>query len=206
MADSVKYQNNQLIDKKMENKKVNLRFGIICAVILLAAVSRLIPHPAGFAPIAGMALFGAAYYSKRYWAYLIPIASMWISDVILNNVMFSTYSNLYVWIYSGIFTYGAFALIVLLGTFALKKVRILNLTLSAVGASVIFYAVSNFGVWLSSAAYPHTLTGLQACYIAALPFFRNAMTGDLVYTAALFGVFELLQYKFRALQLQKAIH
>ncbi|MDR3193981.1 MAG: hypothetical protein LBT76_01650 [Tannerella sp.] len=187
----------------MENKKVNLRFGIICAVILLAAVSRLIPHPAGFAPIAGMALFGAAYYSKRYWAYLVPIAAMWISDVFLNSIMFSSYSNLYVWIYSGIFTYGAFALIVLLGTFTLKKVRPLNLGLSALGASVIFYAVSNFGVWISSAAYPHTPGGLQACYVAALPFFRNSLAGDLTYTAVLFGAFELLTYRFPALKTQK---
>jgi hypothetical protein len=187
----------------MENKKVNLRFGIICVTILLAAVSRLIPHPAGFAPIAGMALFGAAYYSKRYWAYIIPIVAMWISDVILNNLVFSTYSNLFIWVYSGIFTYGSLALIVLLGTFTLKKVRIPNLIGSALGASVIFYLVSNFGVWISSAAYPHTLIGLEACYIAALPFMRNGVVGDLVYTGVLFGAFELLQYKFHALQLQK---
>jgi hypothetical protein len=190
----------------MENKKLNVRFGVISVTILLAALSRIIPHPAGFAPIAGMALFGAAYYSKRYWAYLVPIAAMWISDVVLNTVMFSTYSNLYLWVYSGIFTYGSLALIVLLGTFTLKKVRILSLLISAVGASVIFYLVSNFGVWVSSAAYPHTLGGLQACYIAALPFFRNGMGGDLVYTAVLFGAFEALQYRFHALRLQKAAH
>lgn len=64
----------------MATNKLNLRFGVITAMILLAALSRLIPHPPNFAPIGGMALFGAAYFSKRYWAFLIPIVAMWISD------------------------------------------------------------------------------------------------------------------------------
>ncbi|MDR2469435.1 MAG: hypothetical protein LBD27_03005 [Tannerella sp.] len=186
----------------MENRKVNLQFGIICLMILLAAVSRLIPHPMGFAPIAGMALFGAAYYSKRYWAYIIPIAAMMLSDLALNLWVYSAYTAGHLsWM---AYTYGSLALIVLMGTFVLKKVRILNLAVSAVGASVIFYLVSNFGVWLSSGMYPHTWSGLEACYVAALPFFRNGLAGDLVYTAVLFGAFELLRYKFPALRVTGA--
>ncbi|MDR2469910.1 MAG: hypothetical protein LBD27_05455, partial [Tannerella sp.] len=65
----------------MITNKINLRFGVICAFILLAAMSRLIPHPANFAPVGGMALFGAAYFGKRLWAFLIPVLSMWISDL-----------------------------------------------------------------------------------------------------------------------------
>jgi hypothetical protein len=187
----------------MENKKVNLRFGIICAAILLAAGSRLIPHPAGFAPIAGMALFGAAYYSKRYWAYILPIAAMMLSDFVLNTWVYGAYTNgLLLW---APYTYGALALIVLMGTFTLKKVRVLNLIGSALGASVVFYLVSNFGVWMSSGMYPHTLSGLGTCFVAALPFFRNGIAGDLAYTGVLFGAFELLQYKFPALKLQQTV-
>lgn len=187
----------------METKKIQLRFGIITGIILLAALSRLIPHPANFAPIGGMALFGAAYFSKRYWAYLIPIISMWISDLILNNVVYGQYFDHFVWFYSGsIFTYAAFALIVLLGTFTLKKVKISNLAISALSASIIFFLVSNFGVWASSGMYPHTFGGLQACYIAGLPFFKNTILGDLFYSGVLFGAFELLQYRFPVLRLQ----
>lgn len=188
----------------MEKQKINLRFGVITGMILLAALSRLIPHPANFAPIGGMALFGAAYYSKRYWAFLIPIASMWISDLILNNVVYGQYFDHFVWFYSGsLFTYGAFVLIVLFGMLTLKKGRIPNLIVSALGASVIFFVVSNFGVWFSGTMYPKDFGGLVACYTAGIPFFKNTLLGDLIYTGVLFGAFEFSLKRFPQLQLQK---
>ncbi len=174
------------------NNKLTLRYSVITAMILLAALSRLIPHPPNFAPIGGMALFGAAYYTRKRWAYFIPIAAMWISDLILNNVVYAAYFDRFVWFYSGSpFTYGAFALIVLTGTFTLRKVRVPQLLFSALGASIIFFLASNFGVWISTNMYPHTWEGLTTCYIAGLPFFKNTLLGDLVYSAALFGLFEL---------------
>ncbi|MDR2041249.1 MAG: hypothetical protein LBP98_02895 [Tannerella sp.] len=187
----------------MKKKKIDLRFGIIGVVILLAAVSRLIPHPVGFVPIAGMALFGAAYYSKRYWAYIVPIVAMMLSDIILNTLVYSAYMDRQ-WMWIFLYTYGALALIVLMGTFTLKSVRVPEVAISAVGASVIFYLVTNFGTWISSGMYPHTWEGLTACYTAALPFFRNGLAGDLLYTGILFGAFELLMYKFPSLKAQKA--
>ncbi|RNC64499.1 DUF6580 family putative transport protein [Proteiniphilum sp. X52] len=174
------------------NKKLTLRFSVVTVMILLAALSRLLPHPPNFAPIGGMALFGAAYYTRKGWAYLIPIVAMWISDLLLNNVVYAEYFDRFVWFHSGsLFTYGAFALIVLMGTFTLRKVRVPRLLFSALGASVVFFVVSNFGVWLSSGMYPHTREGLTACYVAGLPFFKNTLLGDLVYSAALFGLFEV---------------
>jgi hypothetical protein len=176
----------------METQKLDLRFGVITVIIFLAALSRLIPHPPNFAPIGGMALFGAAYYSRRFEAFAIPIISMWISDLVLNNIVYGAYFDHFVWFYSGsLFTYGAFALIVLFGMFALKKVRVPNMIASALGASVIFFLVSNFGVWFSGLMYPKDLGGLVACYAAGLPFFQNTILGDLAYTGILFGAFEL---------------
>jgi hypothetical protein len=176
----------------MTTQKLDLRFGVITAMIFLAALSRLIPHPPNFAPIGAMALFGAAYYSKRFEAFAIPIISMWISDLVLNNVVYGAYFDHFVWFYSGsLFTYGSFALIVLLGMFTLKKVRVPNMIASALGASIIFFLVSNFGVWFSGMMYPKDLGGLAACYAAGLPFFQNTILGDLAYTGILFGAFEL---------------
>jgi hypothetical protein len=175
----------------METQKLDLRFGVITVMILLAALSRLIPHPPNFAPIGGIALFGAAYYSRRFEAFAIPIISTWISDLVLNNIVYGAYFDHFVWFYSGsLFTYSAFALIVLLGMFALKKVSIPNMIASALGASVIFFLVSNFGVWFSGLMYPKDFGGLVACYAAGLPFFQNTILGDLAYTGLLFGAFE----------------
>ncbi len=186
------------------NKKLTLRYSVITLMILLAALSRLLPHPPNFAPIGGMALFGAAYYTRRVWAYVIPIISMWISDLILNNVVYAEYFEKFVWFYSGsLFTYAAFALIVLMGTFTLKKMRVPQLLFSALGASLIFFIVSNFGVWFSGTMYPKDISGLTACYIAGIPFFKNTLLGDLVYSAILFGAFELSLSRFPALRTQQ---
>lgn len=187
---------------KTTNKKVQLRFSLISVLIVLAALSRLIPHPPNVAPIAGMALFGAAYYSKKYWAYLIPIVSMWVSDLILNNVVYAQYFDQFVWFYSGsLFTYGAFALIVLLGTKALKKRNAGSILFSALGASAIFFIVSNFGVWFSSPLYAKSWEGLIACYVAGIPFLKNTVLGDLGYTAGLFWAFELSMVLFPELRI-----
>ena len=186
------------------SKKLTLRYSVISTMILFAALSRLIPHPPNFAPIGGMALFGAAYYTRRWWAYIIPIAAMWISDLILNNVVYAEYFDHFVWFYSGsLFTYGAFALIVLMGTFTLRKVRIPQLLFSALGASVIFFLVSNFGVWFSGSMYPKNWNGLMACYVAGIPFFKNTLLGDLCYSTALFGLFEASLFLFPRLQTRR---
>jgi hypothetical protein len=188
----------------MEKKKVNLRFGMICLLILLAALSRLIPHPANFAPVGGMALFGAAYFGRRLWAVVIPVAAMWLSDLALNNIVYSRYFDRFVWFYDGsLFTYASFAAIALLGMLTLKKVRPARVLLSALSASAIFYLVSNFGVWYSSGMYPPTLAGLEACYVAGLPFLKNTLAGDLFYTATLFGAFESAARLFPHWQLQE---
>lgn len=178
---------------KRDNKKtVHLRFSIITLLIVLAALSRLIPHPPNVAPIAGMALFGSAYYHRKYWAYLIPVITMWISDLILNNVVYAQHFDRFVWFYSGsLFTYAAFVLIVLMGSITLKKKNVGSVLFSALGASVIFFIVSNFGVWLTSPMYVKSWEGLITCYIAAIPFMQNTLIGDLCYTAALFGLFEM---------------
>lgn len=185
----------------MAKNKIILRFSVITLLILLAALSRLIPHPANFAPIGGMALFGAAYYSRRAWAFVIPVISMWISDLVLNNVVYGAYFDGFVWFYRGAwFTYGAFILIVLLGIFTLRKIKVPNLLFSALGASVIFFLVSNFGVWFSGTMYPKDFGGLIACYTAGIPFFKNTVMGDLFYTAFLFGAFELSARRFPVLK------
>jgi hypothetical protein len=121
----------------------------------------------------------------------------------LNNVVYGQSFDGFVWFYTGsLFTYSAFAIIVLLGIVTLKKVRISNLVGSALGASFLFFIISNFGVWCLGTMYPKDLGGLMTCYIAGIPFFHNTILGDLLYTSVLFGVFELGARRFPQLQLQ----
>jgi hypothetical protein len=184
-----------------EKKTIQLRFGVITLMVILAAFSRLIPHPPNVAPIGAMALFGAAYFTQRYLAFLIPIISMWFSDLVLNNIVYGQYFDHFVWVYDGFYwTYGAFILIGIIGFVTLKRIKTQNLILASLSASIVFFLLSNFGVWASTSMYPKDFSGLMACYTAGLPFFKNTIMGDLVYTGVLFGVYEYAQFKFPVLR------
>ncbi len=149
-------------------------------MILGAVVSRVVPHPPNVAPITALALFGAVYLDKRY-AFIIPMGAMLVSDWFIG-------------FYSGmIWVYGSFMLIGCVGLLLRNHLTPTRVIGSSLVGSVLFFTITNFGVWVSSqVSYPHTLAGLGTCYLAAIPFFRNTVLGDLVYVGALFGLYELL--------------
>jgi hypothetical protein len=154
----------------------------------LAVFSRLIPHPVNFAPIAALALFGGAYFDRRY-SFILPFAVLLVSDALIG-------------FYDGIaWVYGGFFLVNLIG-WSLRRNRTLAGTAGAtLAGAVAFFVVTNFGVWLQGALYTPDLAGLIDCYVAAIPFFRNTLAGDAFYVALLFGAAELATRKVRALAL-----
>jgi hypothetical protein len=164
---------------------------VLVGAVLLAALSRLIPHPPNFAPMTAMALFGAATLTDKRLALLTPLLALFVSDLCIEAM--HRMGLMAAWgIYSGMWvTYSAFMLITLMG-FLLRRHRtvpaIAGVTLAG---SVLFFVWTNFGVWAFWNLYPHTLEGLVACYTAAIPFFRNTLLGDAVYGTALFGGFAL---------------
>jgi hypothetical protein len=163
------------------------RYGILSVMIIAAAAMRLLPHPANFTPIAALALFAGARFDDKRWAFLMPLAAMALSDVLLG---FNDQMPV---------TYGAFAVIVAMG-FSLKgRTPALRVTWTSVGAAAFFFIVSNLGVWASGGLYPPTFQGLVACYVAAIPFFQNSLAGTLFYSALLFGGFALLEKKVSGL-------
>ncbi len=179
----------------MTNSKINLRFGLIALLILMAALSRLLPHPSNFAPIAGMGLFGAAYFSKKYYAFLIPFIAYWVSDLLLDNIVYTQYYDGFQWMGSP-WVYASFALIIVLGFMLLKKVTVNNLVIASLSSSVLFFLITNFGAWISSTIYAKSFSGLIAAYVAGIPFFWNTLAGDLFYVSVLFGSFELVKRQY----------
>jgi len=180
------------------NKKTVL---IITGFIVFAALSRLLPHAYNFTPLGAIALFGAAYFTDKKWALIVPIAALWISDLLLNNLVYNTYFEGFAWFTGGfLYIYGSIALIVVLGYYLLKKISFGRVLGGALGASVIFYIVSNFGVWAASPLYPPTIEGLIMCYTAAIPFFHYTIAGNVVYSAILFGGYEWLKATYPSLQ------
>lgn len=158
------------------------RLLVLLSAIAAAAALRLVPHPPNFSPIDAMALFSGAYLARRSLAFAAPLAALLVSDLVLG-------------FYPGIlFQYVAVALVVGLGMLALSRVSVLRIAGAAVAASVLFFIVSNFGVWAVSGMYPHTAAGLGACFVAAIPFFQNTVAGDLFYSTLLFGGFALAEH------------
>lgn len=157
-------------------------------LILLAALSRLLPHPPNVAPITAMALFGGVYLERKH-AFLLPLAALVLSDYVIG-------------FYSGMWwVYGSFLCIGLLGLWLRNHRGIAATAGVTIVGSLFFFVVTNFGVWASSqVSYPHTTGGLIACYAAAIPFFRNSLLGDAAYVAILFGAFELAKRAIPSLE------
>ena len=153
-------------------------------LVLIAAFSRLIPHPPNFTPVLSIALFSGAVFPDRWRAFAVPLLGMLLSNVVLG---FYTIS----WVVIGLITSLAF-----LGRF-LRPVEQAGgehpempntraWLLSSILAALMFFAVSNFFVWLLSGYYPQTWQGLLTCYGMAIPFFQNTLISTILYSAVLF--------------------
>lgn len=156
-------------------------------LVFIGALSRLVPHPANFTAIAAVALFGAVKMKDKKQAILIPIAAMLLSDTVF-ELMYRVGVSAFPGFHSGMwYVYGAFLLVSLVGFWIRSSFSIPRLALGTLVGSLLFFVVTNFGVWLSG-WYGYTAEGLSACYIAAIPFYRNQVLGDMFFTACLFGV------------------
>lgn len=160
----------------------------LTVMVAAAALARLIPHAPNFTPIAALALFGGAKFDDRRLAFAVPAAAMLLSDLVLG--LHSSLPAVYL----------AFALVVCLGLALRGRERLLTVGGAVLAGSVAFFLITNFAVWAMGSMYPKTAQGLVACYIAAIPFFRNELAGDAFYGLLLFGGFALMERRFDALR------
>ncbi len=156
---------------------------LIYVAIFALALSRLIPHPPNFAPIMAIALFGGAVFTDRRLAFLVPMAAMLVSDLILGL-------HAQMWL-----VYGCFAIVVSMGML-LGRRGVLPLLGATLAGSVLFFLATNLGVWAFSGLYLHDMAGLVACYSAAIPFFHNSLLGNLFFVSVLFGGLAMLEQRF----------
>lgn len=185
-------------------KKLDLQTGVLTTIILLAAFTRIMPHPPNFSPMAAIGLFGAAHFAKKWQAFFIPILGIWLSDLVINNYIYSNSSTNFVWFYSGFYwQYISYALIIFSGVLIFNKNISLSRTFGGiVSSSGIFFLISNFGVWVGSGMYTKNFTGLITCYAAGIPFIHNTIISDFLFTTVLFGVYYLLQSEYSFLKIK----
>jgi hypothetical protein len=178
--------------------KTPSEFKILLSVLLFTMLTRFaIPpffnHPPNFSAIDATALFCGAYFSRRSIACIVLLLSVWIGDIFLNKILIGHW-NLF---YSGFYwQYGCYLLMTLIGATLKHNIKPLPLLSACVASSILFFGISNFGVWYSGFLYPQNLDGLIACYVSAIPFFKNTLFSDLLYSIILFGSFQFIQIKF----------
>jgi hypothetical protein len=157
--------------------------------VIFSADSHLTPL-AMLSPIGAMALFGGACFSNRLKAFAWPLLALWVSDIFLNRFVFYGHWRLF---YEQFYwTYGAFALMVVTGRLLLRKITVSRVILATLLTVLIHWIVTDFGVWLEGTMYPKTGAGFIACLVAAIPFERYILAGNLVYGAILFGSYAWL--------------
>jgi hypothetical protein len=190
---------------------VSPRSATLAGIIVLAAFSRLIPHPPNFAPITAIALFGAAHFDRKWQAFLVPLAAMLLSDLgleVLYRVGLSPAWGLHSWM--GV-VYGTFALIAAMGLWLRGRVNVVSVTGTVLTSSIVFFVATNLAVWALSPeapfprGFPKTLAGLMECYTLGLAWFHWTLLGDAVYSTALFGGFALAERVWPALRQPAAV-
>lgn len=154
---------------------------VIAFLVAFDVAARVAPHAPNVMPVAASALFAASILRRRTLALVVPFAAMALSDALIG------FGD---WRVMGV-VYGCLALPALSALLP-RRVRSASLIASlAVISSLVFFAATNLAVWAFSGLYAPTLEGLGECYIAALPFLKNTVAGDLFWTMVLFGTYWL---------------
>jgi len=166
----------------------------VCAAAFIRVVFSYFPALSNFSPVAAMALFGGYYFRNRLAAFSLPMMIMFLSDVSLELAYRFGWRD-----YPGFhpampYVYAGFLAVVFIGG-GLKTARPLTLIGCSLLSSVIFFVLSNFGVWMTG-NYPATPEGLIACFVAAIPFFRFTVIGDLFFICLMFAAYEWLKTRY----------
>lgn len=162
---------------------------ILYLYVLAAGLMRVLPHPWNLTPVGAMFLFSAATFRSKWQGWLAPLAALMISDYAVSRIVWpgTSWFNPYMWI--------AFSLVGMLGWTLRSKITATRVAGVAVTGSVAFWTLSNFAIWAAGQLYPHTLAGLTTCYVAAIPFFRNDVLGNLAYCGVMFGSYAYIQHR-----------
>lgn len=177
-------------------QKVATRNAVLILMIVFAAAARLLTFKfqfmSNFTPVGAIALFGGAYFSDKWKAYLVPVLALFVSDMLINSLYhlnpFAVSLPMYL----------CFIAMVVIGT-QIKKVNVVNVGIASLAGVLIHWLVMDLP-WLYGTLYPHTLGGYGQSLVAAIPFERNMVLGDILYGLVLFGGFELAKSKYTVLR------
>ena len=166
----------------MKIKEKNMNRLIIAAIIIFAAFTRIMPHPPNFTPIIAMGLFGGAYLKDKMWALLLPVVAMLLADIFIG------FHATMIWVY------GSLIIITTIGFLLKRGVTLQNGAIATIGGSLLFFLITNFGVW-ASGSYGYTLNGFISCYLLAIPFFGYSLISTLIFSVIIETIYRFYQKK-----------
>lgn len=157
-------------------------------LILIGILSRLLPHPANMTAVGGVAIYSVAKLNTKK-ALIITLVTMFLSDAMIgfHSLMWATY--------------GSLVIAVLIGGWVRQRISIGRILSGTLLASIFFFLITNFAVWVVTPLYQKTINGLITCFIMALPFFRNSLLGDMGYTCIIFMSHRLVLYTLRKIRM-----
>jgi hypothetical protein len=174
--------------QQASSEHVIFRTLLIVAMILFAAMVRIVPHPWNLTPIGAMALFSGAVIRNRWLAFVFPMLALVAGDFYIGfHVLMPI-------------VYVSFLVSVAIGLWLRENRTIVRLGGAVLLGAVQFFVITNLGVWMFLNSYPKNFGGLVSCYTAALPFFGNTLAGDVFFSAVLFGALFLAERKFPVLR------
>jgi hypothetical protein len=165
-----------------------IRTIVVLAMIALAAVLRVMPHPWNFTPVGAMALFSGAVVKDRRLAFVFPLVALFLGDIFVG---FHKLMPL---------VYASFLVDVALGYWIRDHRTVARIGGVTLLGAMQFFLVTNFGVWAFLEGFPRNLAGLAACYLAGLPLLLNTLAGDAFYATIFFGAFALAERSFPVLR------
>ena len=151
-------------------KNIYSLFSIQFAFIIILVLSRLMPHPPNFTPIISVALLCGFFFNSWIGGLFLVILSMFVSDLFIG-----LHSNMF-------FVYISLVLITVYSNYFIQNLTAKNIFIHCVSSSLIFFIISNFGVWFIGSLYPKSLIGLYECYLMAIPFYTNTFLSTIFFT------------------------
>ena len=170
-----------MVFRSISRIAMHKKFLAIAGLIGVGVAGRLLPHVPNATPITAITL-AANKHVGRMWSFIVPITAMVISDAFIGFYDWRILASVY----------GSFLLIGCISQYMRKNSNPLTITLLAVAASIVFFLVTNFTVWLFSPWYEKSISGLLYCYTLGIPFLRNMLIGDIAYTFILLGALKTL--------------
>lgn len=179
--------------------KLSVRNLTIVGIVILAGLSRVIPHVPGFVPVTAATILAGSVISRKGLAVVATLFSVWISDLILNNMVYAECYDGFAWFTEGtVYLMAAYAIISLASTALSTSDSPIKIAGFSIGSSLVFWLISNFGVW-AEGKYSSDFSGILSCYQAAIPFLERSLLADAAFTFALFYGFQFATNRVKAL-------